>query len=82
MKLYSYSGELLTFTEVRWAKAKYGAGGIFIVIGIVFGFMMFQQPIASAVGLRPQYSLAVENDVLRHELSLISPRVSRLEIKA
>lgn len=82
MKLYSYSSELLTFAEVKWAKVKYGAGGIFIVTIIVFGFMTFQQPVGSVLRLRSQNSLVVENDVLRQELSLMSPRVSRLEMKA
>lgn len=79
MKLYSYSSELLTFAEVKWAKVKYGAGGLFIVVIIVFGFITLHEPIGSALGFRTENKLAVENDVMRQELSLMSPRVSKME---
>ena len=81
MKLYSYSSELLTFAEVKWAKAKYGAGGFFAVVIIVFGFITLHEPIGSALGFRTENRLAVENGVMRQELSLMSPRVSKIERK-
>jgi hypothetical protein len=81
MKLYSYSSALLTFAEVKWARVKYCAGGFFIVVVIVFGFIALHQPIGNALGFRSENTLAVENDVLRQELSLMSPRVSKLERK-
>jgi hypothetical protein len=72
---------LLTFAEVKWAKAKYGVGGFFIVVIIVFGFMTLHQPIGNALGFRTENKLAVENDIMRQELSLMSPRVSKMERK-
>ena len=81
MRLYSYSSEFLTFAEVKWARAKRGAGGFFVVVIIVFGFMTLHEPIGSALGFRTESKLAVENDVMRQELGLMSHRVSKMEGK-
>ena len=81
MRLYSYSSEFLTFAEVKWARAKRGAGGFFVVVIIVFGFITLHEPIGSALGFQTESKLAVENDVMRQELGLMSHRVSKMERK-
>jgi hypothetical protein len=82
VKLYSYSSELHTFVEVKWAVAKFAAAGIFIGTAILFGVMRWNQLDDSAPGPRLAITLAAENDMLRQQLSLISPRVRKLEMEA
>jgi hypothetical protein len=82
MKLYSYSSELLTCTEAKWAKAKFFTYGMLIAIIIFFGFMKPNQSIGNAFGSRPANTLATENNFLRQQVSMISPRVSKLEMQA
>jgi hypothetical protein len=81
VKLYSYSRELLTFAEAKSTRAKLTAGGILIGTIIFFGFITLNQSIGNALGFRSADTLAVENDILRQELHLMSPRVSKLEMK-
>ena len=81
MKLYSYSSELLTFVEARWAKAKLAACGILIGTIIFFGFIKLDQSIGNPLGSRSANTLAAENNFLRQQISLVSPRVSKLEMQ-
>lgn len=82
MKLYSYSSELLTCVEAKWAKVRSITCGILFGIIIFFGLMKLNQSIGNAFGSHPANTLAAENNLLRQQVSLISPRVSKLEIKA
>lgn len=82
MKLYSYSSELLTFVEAKWAKAKFAACGILIGTIIFFGFIKLDQSVGNVLGSRWANTLAAENGFLRQQISLISPRVSKLEMQA
>ena len=82
MKLYSYSSDLLTCVEAKWARAKYFAYGVLIAIIIFFGFMKPNQSVGNAFGSRPAQTLAAENNFLRQQVSMISPRVSKLEMQA
>ncbi len=82
MKLYSYSSELLTFVEAKWTKAKFAACGILIGTIIFFGFIKLDQSLGNVLGSRSANTLAAENGFLRHQISLISPRVSKLEMQA
>jgi hypothetical protein len=81
VKLYSYSSELLTFAEAKWAKAKFAACGILIGTIIFFGFIKLDQSVGNALGSRSANTLAAENNFLRQQISLISPRVSKLEMQ-
>jgi hypothetical protein len=82
VKLYSYSSELLTFVEATWAKAKLATCGILIGTIIFFGFIKLDQSVGNVLGSRSAKTLAAENDFLRQQISLISPRVSKLEMRA
>ncbi len=82
MKLYSYSSELLTFVEAKWAKAKFAACGILIGTIIFFGFIKLDQSVGNVLGSRWANTLAAENGFLCQQISLISPRVSKLEMQA
>ena len=82
MKLYSYSSELLTFIEVKWVLAKFAFGGILVGIIILFGVIKLNQSIGNVVGSHSANTLAAENNFLRQQVSLISPRVSKLEMQA
>jgi hypothetical protein len=82
MKLYSYSSELLTFVEAKWAKAKLATIGIVIGTIIFFGFIELNQSVGNAYGSRSAITLAAENNILRQQLRLMSPRVSKLEMQA
>jgi hypothetical protein len=82
MKLYSYSSRLLTFVEAKWTLARFVTGGVLIGTILLFGFMELNQSIGNTLGSRSAKGLSAENDVLRQQLNLISPRVSKLETQA
>lgn len=82
MKLYSYSSDLLRFVDAKWIIAKLTLGGILLGIIILFGAIKLNQSVDSAVGYRSASTLTAENNFLRQQVSLISPRVSKLEIQA
>lgn len=73
----SYSSELLTFVE-----AKFAACGILMGTIIFFGFIKLDQSVGNVLESRSANTLAAENDFLRQQISLISPRVSKLEMRA
>jgi hypothetical protein len=78
--MYSYSSKLLTFVEAKWVKAKFAAVGILIGIVILFGIMKPNQSVGFAFESRSANILVTENNFLRQQVSLISPRVSMLEM--
>lgn len=82
MKLYSYSSELLTSVEAKWAIAKFATSGILIGTVILFGVIQLNQSVGITVGSRSANTLAAENNFLRQQVSLISPQVSKLEMQA
>ncbi len=82
MKLYSYSTELLTFVESKWTKTKFAVCGILIGTIIFFGFIKLDQSVGNVLGSHSANRLAAENEFLRQEIRLISPRVSKLETQA
>ncbi len=82
MKLYSYSSDVLTFVEVKWALAKFAVGGILIGTILLFGVANLNQSIENTPGSHSANSLTAENDVLRQQISLMSSRVSMLEMQA
>lgn|GEM_PF-1374863 len=82
LKLYSYSNELLTFVEAKWAIAKFATSGILIGTVILFGAIKLNQSVGYALESRSANTLAAENNFLRQQVSLISPRVSKLEMQA
>ncbi len=82
MKLYYYSSELLAFVDAKWTKAKLATCGIIIGSIIFFGFIKLDQSVGNVLGSRSANRLAAENDFLRQQISLISPRVSKLEMQA
>lgn len=82
MKLYSYSSELLTFVDAKWTLAKFAAGGILLGSLLLFGVVKLNQSVADTPGTHSANALTAENDILRQQLDLISPRVSKLETQA
>jgi hypothetical protein len=82
VKLYSYSIELLTFVEAKWVIAKFAISGILIGTIILFGVIKLNQSVGNVLGSRSANTLAAENNFLRQQVSLISPRVSKLEMQA
>jgi hypothetical protein len=82
MRLYYYSSEFLTFVEAKWTLAKFLTGGILLGTVILLGFMELNQSVGNTLEYRSAKALTAENDVLRQQINLISPRVSKLEIQA
>jgi len=82
VKLYSYSSELLTFVEAKWAKSKLAAYAILVGTIIFYGFIKLDQSVGDAIGSRSANALVLENKFLRQQINVISPRVSKLEIHA
>ena len=82
MKLYSYSSELHTIVEAKWAIAKFATSGILLGTFILFGVITLNQPVDDIVGSRSANTLRAENNFLRQQVSLISPRVSKMEMHA
>ena len=82
MKLYCYSSELLTCVEVKWAVVKFVTGGILIGTVILFGVIKLNQSVGNVLWSRPENTLAAENNFLRQQVILISPRVNKLEMQA
>jgi hypothetical protein len=81
VRLYTYSNKLHMFVEAKWVMTKFAIGGI--IIGFIFlGVMRLNQSVANALGSRSTETLAVENQILRRQLTLISPRVNDLEMRA
>jgi hypothetical protein len=66
----------------KWVVARFLSGRILIGIIILFGVLTLYQSVDHALGSRSTNSLAAENGILRRQLSLISPRVSKLETQA
>jgi hypothetical protein len=81
VKVYFYSNESLTFVDAKWGIAKLAVGGIIIGSILFFGFIKLNQVVGITSGSRTAIALASENNVLRQELTLISPRVSKLILK-
>jgi len=82
VKLYSYSSELHTIVEAKWAIAKFATSGILLGTFILFGVITLNQPVDDIVGSRSANTLRAENNFLRQQVSLISPRVSKMEMHA
>jgi hypothetical protein len=82
MKLYSYSSESLNFVEVKWIIVKFAILGIIIGIVILFCVIEPNQSVVRALGYYSTNTLAAENNFLRDQISFITARVSRLEMKA
>jgi hypothetical protein len=82
MKLYSYSSELLTFVEVKWVNTKFVIAGILLGIVILLGLINLNQSIGNTLGSRSANTLVAENNFLRYQANLISPRVSKIEMQA
>jgi hypothetical protein len=81
VKLYTYSDKLHTFVEAKWVMTKFAIGGV--VIGIILlGVLRLNQSVANALGSRSTETLAAENQILRRQLTLISPRVNELDMQA
>lgn len=80
MRLYSYSSELHTFVEAKWAKTTIAAGGILIGTILFFGVIGPNQSIGNFRESRSARALAAENDILRLHLSVISPRLGNVEV--
>ena len=81
VKVYTYSSELRSYVEVKWARVKFATGGILVGVVIFFGVFVVDQSAGGAVMSRPAHALVVENEMLRRQLSSISPRVSWLEMQ-
>ena len=81
VKVYTYSSELRSYVEVKWARVKFATGGILVGVVIFFGVFVVDQSAGGAVMSRPAHTLVVENEMLRRQLSSISPRVSWLEMQ-
>ena len=81
VKVYSYSSELITFVDAKWAIAKLAFGGVLIGSILFFGFIKLSQAVGITPGSRTAIALAAENNILRQEVTLISPRVSMLVVK-
>jgi hypothetical protein len=82
VKLYSYSSELHTLVEAKWARAKFATSGILLGTFILFGVITLNQPVDDIVVSRSANTLRAENNFLRQQVSLISPRVSKMEMQA
>jgi hypothetical protein len=81
VKIYSYSSELLTFVDAKWTIAKLAVGGVLIGSILFFGFIKLSQATGITPGSRTAIALAAENNILRQEVTSISPRVSMLAVK-
>lgn len=78
MKLYSYSGEVLNFVEVKWLKIKYTA--IVIVIGfIIFLVAVIKTQSLDPLKFRSTNIVIVENAFLEQQISLMAFRLNGLE---
>jgi hypothetical protein len=62
--------------------AKFAIGGVLLGVAILFGVIKLNASVDSVVRSRTSNTLAAENDLLRRQLSLISPRVDELEVQA
>jgi hypothetical protein len=61
--------------------ARFAVGGVLIGL-VLLGVIRVNQSIANALGSRLTETLATENQILRSQVSLISPRMNGLEMKA
>ena len=82
MKLYVYSSDSLALVEVRWAFARFAAGRILLGAVFLFGVLKLHQSVSDTIGAHTTNVLASENEILRHQIFLIAPRVDRLEAQA
>jgi hypothetical protein len=82
VNLYSYSSESHTFKGARWAALRFALGGMFIGVILISAFIQLDHSIGITRGARSAHALAMENDVLRQQLSVIVPRLSSLEVQA
>lgn len=82
MKLYSYSVQSHTYVEVKWARLMLTLGGIIIGSLLFFGLAQLNPSFGDTLESRSAKVLSAENDMLRQQLSLISPRVNELERQA
>jgi hypothetical protein len=62
--------------------AKCITGGIIIGAIIFFGFIKLNKSVGNVFGFPSANTLAADNNFLRQQVSLISPRVSKLEMQA
>jgi len=81
VRLYSYSSKLHNFAEVKWFTAKYAIGGILIGAVVLFGAIKLNQSVSAALGIQSTSTLTAENNFLRHQVSFISTKVNKLEMR-
>lgn len=81
MKLYVYSKEQFTFVEAKWIRSKLAVVAVVVGCTIFFGLIKLDQAAAITSGSQSARLLESENNILRQELILISPRVNELELR-
>jgi hypothetical protein len=79
VKLYSYSLDPPGVVEIRWVKTKIAACAA--VIGAITFFGFIELGAGDAAGSHPAEFLASENKILKQELSMMTPRVTKLEVQ-
>ena len=79
MRLYYYSSERMTLTEAKWIRSKLALRAILIGCIIFFGFVKLNQYAGVTAGAHFAKTLESENEVLRQELSVMSPRIEKLD---
>jgi hypothetical protein len=67
--------------EAKWAKTTIAAGGIFLGTILLFGVLEPNQSVVDSRDFRSARALTAENDILRQQIGLISPRLNQLEIQ-
>jgi hypothetical protein len=81
VKLYTYSTELRTFVETKWVRAVSVTGGILLGVIVLFFVIKLNPSVGNTIRSRSTNTLASDNNFLRQQVIMISPRVSNLEIR-
>jgi len=81
MRLYSYSSKQLTLVDAKWVMTKFVITRILIGTVILFGLIKMDYSLGNPLKSRSPSVIAAENDILRQQLSVMSPRVSTLEMQ-
>ena len=82
MKRYYYSSALLTVVRAKWTFTTSALLGLFIGTLLLFGVMRINHSVEIILVPKEANTLDLENEILRQQISLIAPRITRAEAQA
>jgi hypothetical protein len=82
VNLYYYPGPSVTVVKATWVLTRFVTIGIVIGTLILFGVVKLNESVADTIEAGSMNALKAENVILRQQITLIAPRLTRVEAQA